>query len=201
MMPVCVTVTVNGAAVPPALLAIEPVHVPALGVVDATETANVTEPPSVGGVELPTAAICATVPGELFAPGVQFSAGVKSGCALACEMTMFCVVGEPPMTKLTLDDDEITSGPGDGDGLGVGEGLAAGVGLAVGEGLGLADGLAVGVGLGEAVAVAVVLKRYRIAGTLAVNVNGEPFEAKTRLLPETAAGRAQVRFHFSSAGS
>ena len=56
-MPVCVTVTLKVPLAPPALLAIDPEHVPAAGDVPATDTAKVTEPPRVDGVALPTAAI------------------------------------------------------------------------------------------------------------------------------------------------
>jgi hypothetical protein len=82
---VSVTVTVNVAGEPPALLAIVPVHVPVAGDGDPMATVNETAPPGVDGDVEPTGTIVATVPGALFVLGVQDSAGVNVGRAFACE--------------------------------------------------------------------------------------------------------------------
>jgi hypothetical protein len=59
---VAVTVTVNGATDPPALLAKEPAHVPAVGDDEASAIVNDTEPPTDVGVWPVDGAIVATVP-------------------------------------------------------------------------------------------------------------------------------------------
>jgi len=103
-----------------ALLAIDPVHVPAVGEDAATATANVTLPPGLDGLADPTSAIVATVPGELFAPTVHVSDGVKTGCRPACDTVRFCVVGLPPMMSAMLLGNTATGpddGVGDGDGV------------------------------------------------------------------------------------
>jgi hypothetical protein len=83
-----VTVTVKGAAVPPALLANEPVHVPAVGDDDASATVNDTVPPIDVGVWPVDGVIVATVPWALLAPTVHESVGVKTGRASDCETFM-----------------------------------------------------------------------------------------------------------------
>jgi biotin carboxyl carrier protein len=78
---VSVTVTVNVAATPPALLEMEPLHVPAVGDTAATATAKFTAAPGAEAVAEPTAAIVATVPGRLLAAMVHVSNGVKVGAS------------------------------------------------------------------------------------------------------------------------
>jgi hypothetical protein len=82
---VAVTVTVNGAAVPPALLANEPVHVPAVGDDDASAMVNDTEPPTALGVWPVDGVIVATVPWALLAPTVHDSVGVSTGRTPDCD--------------------------------------------------------------------------------------------------------------------
>ncbi len=183
---VCVTVTLNVAAVPPALLAIEPVHVPAVGDDDAMATAKVTDAPADGAVAEPTAAIIATVPGELFAPTVQVSVGVNVGAAPLCETVIFCVVGVPPMTSATLLV-EIAIGP------------AVGVAVALGDGDGDGDALADGEGLGEAVPVAPISSKT--AGVFAVSVNDVPVDGNVSVDPDAVAGPDHAVFHACATGS
>ena len=85
---VAVTVTVKGAGVPPALLANDPVHVPAVGDDDASATVNDTEPPTDVGVWPINGVICATIPCALLAPTVHERLGVNSGRAAACDTVM-----------------------------------------------------------------------------------------------------------------
>ncbi len=111
---VWVTVTVNGAAVPPALLEIDPVHVPATGESAGNATENTTEAPGPEAVDEPTAAIVATVPGRLFAPSVHVIAGLNVGAKPLCATDSVCDVGEPPITSATLFGVMLTAA-GEGD--------------------------------------------------------------------------------------
>jgi hypothetical protein len=116
---VSVTVTENVAGVPPALLVMVPVHVPVAGDGEPGETVNETAPPGDDGDVAPPGVITATVPGALFAPSVHVIAGVKAGCAFACETLNVCDAGVPPMTSAMLGDDTtIAPGAVDGDGDG-----------------------------------------------------------------------------------
>ena len=173
---VWVTVTVNGAAVPPALLEIEPVHVPAVGESAGNATANVTEAPGADAVDEPTAAIVATVPGRLFAPVVHAIVGLNVGARPLCATESVCVVGEPPITSATLFGVMLTA-------------AAAGV----------TEGAAVGPGAG--VAVAADRSRTNVAGTFAVSANGNPFDANVNVDAAIVAGPAQVRFHPATGSS
>ena len=139
---VAVTVTVNGAAVPPALLANEPVHVPAVGDDEAIAIVNDTEPPTVLGIWPVGGVIVATVPWTLLAPTVHDSVGVNTGRTLACDTLMTSLVVDPPITSCT-EFAESAMAPDAG----------VGVGVRVGVGVGLADGVDVGIGvaLGRAV--------------------------------------------------
>jgi hypothetical protein len=197
---------VKVAAVPPALLAIEPVQLPAVGDEVATATAKVTEAPGDDAVAEPTGAIVATVPGALFAPTVQMSVGVNVGANPLCETVRSCVVGDPPITSAMLLV-EIDTGPGDGDGdgdavgLGEGTGVAVGVGLGEGAGVGVAVAPAVGDGEGLGVAVPVVPISSKTAGTFAARENGEPFAGKGNAVPSADTGPAHVKFHCCRTGS
>jgi hypothetical protein len=123
LVTVSVTVTGNVAGEPPALLAMLPVHVPAVGDGDPIETVKETAPPGVDGDVEPTGTIVATVPGALPEPSVHVSEAVNVGCAFACETVSVWDVGVPPITSTTGDDDTVIApGAGDGELLGDGDG-------------------------------------------------------------------------------
>ncbi len=162
---VWVTVTVNGAAVPPALLEIDPVQVPAAGESADTATENITGAPGAEAVDEPTAAIVATVPGRLFAPMVHAIVGMNVGAKPLCVTVSVCAVGEPPITSAALFGVMLTA---------------------------TVAGAAVGLGAGEAVAVN--RSRAKFAGTFAARANGNPLDANVNVDATIVAGPAQVRF-------
>jgi hypothetical protein len=182
---VCVTVTVNVAATPPALLEMDPLHVPAVGDTDATAMANATAPPGTAAVAEPTAAIVATVPGELLAPIVHVNAGVKVGARPLCDTESVCVVGEPPITSATAFEVMLSAGGA----------VGVIVGVAVGAAVGAGAGVGVTVAPGVAVAVAVERSSAKFAGTFAKRENGAPFDANVKVVPLSVAGPAHKMFH------